>query len=83
MLEKELDMVNIYASMQRAIDDEIEIPVQFNGKLKAVVKIDRDADENTVKEIVKNDETVKKALEGKNIVKEIYVKAKVYNIVVK
>ena len=67
----------------KTIDDEIEIPVQFNGKLKAVVKIDRDADENTVKEIVKNDETVKKALEGKNIVKEIYVKAKVYNIVVK
>ena len=67
----------------KTIDDEIEIPVQFNGKLKAVVKAQREADESTVKEIVKNDETVKKALEGKTIVKEIYVKGRVYNIVVK
>ena len=67
----------------KTIDDEIEIPVQFNGKLKAVVKAQREADESTVKEIVKNDETVKKALEGKTIVKEIYVKGGVYNIVVK
>ena len=67
----------------KTINDEIEIPVQFNGKLKAVVKAQREADESTVKEIVKNDETVKKALEGKTIVKEIYVKGRVYNIVVK
>ena len=67
----------------KTIDDEIEIPVQFNGKLKAVVRAQREADESTVKEIVKNDETVKKALEGKTIVKEIYVKGRVYNIVVK
>ena len=67
----------------KTIDDEIEIPVQCNGKLKAVVRVEREADESEVKEIVKNDETVKKALEGKTIVKEIYVKGRVYNIVVK
>ncbi len=67
----------------KTIDDEIEIPVQLNGKVKAVIKVEKDADENTVKEVVKNDETVQKVLEGKNIVKEIYVKGKIYNIVVK
>ena len=67
----------------KTIDDEIEIPVQLNGKVKAVIKVEKDADENTVKEVVKNDETVHKVLEGKNIVKEIYVKGKIYNIVVK
>jgi leucyl-tRNA synthetase len=67
----------------KTIDDEIEIPVQFNGKVKAVITISKDAEEVEVKEIVKNDETVQKALEGKNVVKEIYVKGRVYNIVVK
>jgi leucyl-tRNA synthetase len=67
----------------KTIDDEIEIPVQFNGKVKAVITISKDAEEAEVKEIVKNDETVQKALEGKNVVKEIYVKGRVYNIVVK
>ena len=67
----------------KTIDDEIELPVQFNGKVKAVVKVEKDAEESTVKDIVMQDENVKKALEGKNIVKEIYVKGRVYNIVVK
>jgi leucyl-tRNA synthetase len=67
----------------KTIDDEIEIPVQFNGKVKAVITISKDAEEAEVKEIVKNDEAVQKALEGKNVVKEIYVKGRVYNIVVK
>ena len=47
----------------KTIDDEIEIPVQLNGKVKAVIKVEKDADENTVKEVVKNDETVQKVLE--------------------
>mgnify|MGYP003299556335 CR=1 FL=1 len=41
------------------------------------------ADEATVKEKVHRTEAVQRALEGKNIVKEIYVKNKIYNIVVK
>lgn len=65
----------------KTIDDEIEIPVQFNGKVKATVKIPLDAEESAVKEIVKKE--VATLLEGKTIVKEIYVKNKIYNIVVK
>ena len=67
----------------KTIDSEIEIPVQFNGKLKATVMAPMDSDESTVKEIVHNNETVTSLLEGKTIIKEIYVKNKIYNIVVK
>ena len=68
---------------EKTIDDEIEIPVQFNGKLKATVLIPINSDEETVKSIVHSNENVIANLDGKNIVKEIYVKNKIYNIVVK
>jgi leucyl-tRNA synthetase len=67
----------------KTIDDEIEIPVQFNGKLKANVHVALDSDEETVKNAVHSNEKVISFLEGKTIVKEIYVKNKIYNIVVK
>lgn len=67
----------------KTIDDEIEIPVQLNGKVKDVVKVAKDADEATVKNAVQASEIIQKALEGKTVVKEIYVKGKIYNIVVK
>lgn len=65
----------------KTIDEEIEIPIQFNGKLKNTVFISLDEDENSVKNKVH--EKISSQLEGKQIVKEIYVKNKIYNIVVK
>ena len=65
----------------KTIDDEIELPIQVNGKLKATVNIALDSDESVVKELVH--EKISSQLEGKQIVKEIYVKNKIYNIVVK
>ena len=67
----------------KTIDDMIEIPVQVNGKLKGVVVAPKDVEQDEVKSIVDADETIQKAIEGKNVVKEIYVKGKIYNIVVK
>ena len=67
----------------KTIDDEIEIPVQLNGKVKAVVLAAKDASEEEVKAIVTASEAVQKAIEGKTVVKEIYVKGRIYNIVVK
>ena len=67
----------------KTIDDEIEIPVQLNGKVKAVVLVAKDASEEEVKAIVAANESVQKAIEGKTVVKEIYVKGRIYNIVVK
>ena len=67
----------------KTIDDEIEIPVQFNGKVKATVVVPLDSDEETVKNIVHSNDNVISNLEEKTVVKEIYVKNKIYNIVVK
>ena len=67
----------------KTIDDEIEIPVQFNGKVKATVVVPLDSDEETVKNIVHSNDNVISNLEGKTVIKEIYVKNKIYNIVVK
>lgn len=65
----------------KTINNEITLPIQFNGKLKATINIDLDEDENSVKEKVHN--IIDSKLDGKNIVKEIYVKNKIYNIVIK
>ena len=62
---------------------QIEIPVQINGKVKAVVKVNVDLSDDEIKKVVKDNEYIKNALEGKNIIKEIYVKGKIYNIVCK
>ena len=67
----------------KTIDDIIEIPVQVNGKLKAVVEVEKEASEDIVKEKVASLENLSKILDGKTIVKEIYVKGKIYNIVAK
>lgn len=65
----------------KTIDDEIEVPVQVNGKLKATIMIALDEDEASVKEKVHS--AIEDKLDGKSIVKEIYVKNKIYNVVVK
>jgi leucyl-tRNA synthetase len=67
----------------KTIDDEIEIPVQLNGKVKDGIKVPKDAEEDFVKTTAHASELVQKALEGKTVVKEIYVKGKIFNIVVK
>ena len=65
----------------KTIDDEIEIPVQVNGKLKATIRIALDEEEASVKE--KALDAISNVVEGKTIVKEIYVKNKIYNVVIK
>ena len=66
---------------EKAISDEITLPIQFNGKLKATIQIAVDEDEASVK--AKVHEAIADKLDGKTIVKEIYVKNKIYNVVVK
>ena len=64
-------------------DDTIEIVVQINGKVKAKLNIAVDEDKDVVMEMAMSDEAVKAAIEGKNIVKQIYVPNKLVNIVAK
>ncbi len=68
---------------EKTIENQVEIAVQVNGKLKATVLIGRGEEQESVKDKVMNTEAVKQLLEGKSIVKEIYVKDKIYNIVVR
>ena len=66
---------------EKCKEDEYNLPIQVNGKLRATLRIAYDTDENIIKE--KAHEAVKNYLDGKSIVKEIYVKNKIYNIVIK
>ncbi len=63
--------------------EEVEIPVQVNGKLRARLRIPYDAEEDTVKSIVLQDERVRKYVDGKELKKFIYIKNKLVNIVLK
>ena len=67
----------------KTIDDEVEIPVQVNGKLRGKVLVAKDATQEAVAEKAKANEDVLKFIEGKEIVKEIYVPGRMYTIVVK
>lgn len=64
-------------------EDTIEIAVQINGKVKGLVELAVDESSEGALAKAKELASVKSAIEGKNIVKEIYVKGKIVNIVVK
>ena len=64
-------------------EDTIEIGVQVNGKVKGVVELLKNEEKDAALAKAKAVEGVAKAIEGKTVVKEIYVPAKIVNIVVK
>jgi leucyl-tRNA synthetase len=66
-----------------ARDEQIEIPVQINGKLRAVVTVGADADEDTLRDAALKDEKIAALIAGKEIVRIIVVPRKLINIVVK
>jgi leucyl-tRNA synthetase len=66
-----------------AREDEVEIPVQVNGKLVNVVKVPADSDDSAVKAAALADDKVKARIEGKTVVKVIVVPGKLVNLVVK
>lgn len=57
--------------------------MQVSGKIKARLMIPTDSTEEAVKALVMADANVQAALAGKTVIKEIYVKGKLYNIVAK
>jgi leucyl-tRNA synthetase len=66
-----------------AKEEELEIPVQINGKLRGKIVVPADVTEQFVVERALADEKVKSAIAGKQIVKKIYVPGKLLNLVVK
>ena len=68
---------------EKTIENEVEIAVQVNGKVKATIKVTLEEEQDSVREKAMQVTSVKGAVENKTIVKEIYIKGKIYNIVVK
>jgi leucyl-tRNA synthetase len=69
--------------LELAKDNEIEIPVQVNGKLRATLKVSAGITEGEILPSAQADPGVARHLEGKRIVKVIYVPNKLLNLVVK
>ena len=65
------------------VQDEVEVIVQVNGKLRAKVSMDANISREDMEKVAMEDEKVKAAIEGKNVVKVIAVPKKLVNIVVK
>jgi leucyl-tRNA synthetase len=66
-----------------AKEDELEIPVQINGKLRSRITVPADTSEEQVLVHALTDEKIKSLLGGKQMVKKIYVPGKLVNFVVK
>ncbi len=67
----------------KCIDDTIEIVVQINGKVKAKLNVAADIEADDAIATAKADEKIAAEIAGKNIIKEIYVKGRLVNIVAK
>ena len=64
-------------------ESTVEIAVQVNGRIKAKIDVDAEISSEDAIALAKADEKVGSELQGKAIVKEIYVKGKLVNIVAK
>ena len=67
----------------KCVDDEIEIAVQINGKVREKLVIAADAESDEVLAAAKALEKIAEAIDGKTVVKELYVKGRLVNIVVR
>ena len=67
----------------KTVEQEKEIAVQVNGKVRSTIKINIDDKEDVIKEKALKEENVKKHIEGKEVVKIIVIQGKIVNIVVK
>ena len=67
----------------KCVDDEIEIVVQLNGKVRAKLNVPADVEQADAIAMAKADEKIAAEISGKTIVKELYVKGRLVNIVVK
>jgi leucyl-tRNA synthetase len=64
------------------VDDEVDIPVQVNGKVRGKVRLAPDSSEDVVREAALRDENVLKHISGKPIRKVVYVPGRILNVIV-
>ena len=68
---------------EKTIEDEIEVPVQVNGKLRGTVIVAKEATSEDVEKVAFENEEILKFIEGKEVVKKIYVPGRIFTVVVK
>src|SRR5690606_16724756 len=64
------------------VSDTLEIPVQVNGKMRGRVTVPADADQDAVVAIAREDDNVRRHLEGQNVRRAIYVPGRILNFVI-
>ena len=67
----------------KTVEKAVEIAVQIGGKVKATLMVGLDDEQSAIREKVMTIPAIANALAGRNIIKEIYVKGRIYNIVAK
>ena len=67
----------------KTVDSTLEIPVQINGKVRAVVSVAKGASAEEVEKVAFENEEIIKFTEGKEVVKKIYIPERIYTIVIK
>ncbi len=65
----------------KTVDDTVELPVQLNGKVRATIRVAKDADKDTI--LAEARGALGASLDGKTVIKEIVVPGKIVNLVVK
>ena len=65
----------------KTVDDTVELPVQLNGKVRATIRVAKDADKDTI--LAEARRALGTSLDGKTVIKEIVVPGKIVNLVVK
>lgn len=67
----------------KLVKDSFKLPIQINGKVREVLEVEKDINEEELKKLIKANEKINEYIKDKKIVKEIYIKNRIYNIVVK
>lgn len=67
----------------KCIDENVEIAVQVNGKVRSRITVSQDISQDDAVALAKADDRIRACIEGKTVIKELYVKGRLVNIVVK
>lgn len=70
-------------NVNKIIKENINIPIQINGKVRDVLETPINTDESKIIELALKQEKIINQLKGKQLVKKIYIKDKILNLIVK
>ena len=75
--------VNEWPAIKKSLNEKINLAIQINGKTRDIISINKEIDEDKIKEIILKESKAKKYLENKEIFKTIFVKNKIINYLIK